>query len=62
MNCVRCGRELKEPAKTIQTRNGPIAWGPICAVRDGLIQPKTRQVVIEPEEQEYDPNQMELAL
>lgn len=63
MKCVRCGRDLKDPAKTIQTRQGPISWGPVCAVRDGLIEPKHRQKQITPnEEQEYDPNQMELSL
>lgn len=43
MKCVRCGRALLVPTKTINSRNGPIGWGPVCAFKDGLIE-RTRRV------------------
>lgn len=42
MECVRCGRPLLKPAKTINSRQGPLMWGRACAIRDGVITPKPR--------------------
>ena len=50
MHCVRCGRPLTTPAKTIASKNGPLMWGPVCAIKSGLIEPKARQrTIITPE-------------
>lgn len=63
MNCVMCDRPLLHPAKTTQTKNGPLFWGRQCAIKAGLITPKPRlkrhsQATTE----ENDPNQMPLEL
>lgn len=42
MNCIRCGRPLSRAARTINSRQGPLAWGRACAIKDGLIHPKPR--------------------
>ncbi len=64
MHCVRCGRPLTNPAKTIDSKNGPLMWGPVCARKAGLIDPPTRQraLVTHQQVEEADPNQMTLEL
>ncbi len=65
MKCVRCGRALLVPTKTINSRNGPLGWGPVCAMKDGLIQRNPRvRALVAPQEQppEVDPSQMALEL
>ena len=42
MKCARCGRPLTVPAVAIQTRHGPIAFGPKCARLADLVQHKQR--------------------
>lgn len=42
MTCTRCGRPLLIPATSIQTRSGPLAFGRVCAIKAGLIEPKPR--------------------
>lgn len=63
MHCVRCGRPLKEAARSIPSRNGPLMWGRVCAIRSGLLEPKPRTAkVVHTQQAEYDPNQMALEL
>lgn len=38
MKCVLCGRVLLTAALSIPTRNGPLAYGPKCARKAGLVQ------------------------
>ena len=64
MHCVRCGRPLTHPAKTIESKNGPLMWGPVCAIKSGLIEPKARTPALVTHQQadEVDPNQLTLEL
>ena len=64
MNCVRCGRPLTHPAKTIPAKNGPLMWGPVCAIKSGLIEPKARTPALVTHQQadEVDPDQLTLEL
>ena len=64
MHCVRCGRPLTTPAKTIASKNGPLMWGPVCAIKSGLIEPKARTpaMVTHQQADEVDPNQLTLEL
>ena len=64
MHCVRCGRPLTNPAKTIASKNGPLMWGPVCALKSGLIEPKARTPALVTHQQadEVDENQLTLEL
>lgn len=64
MRCVRCDRPLTHPAKTIDSKHGPLMWGPVCALKAGLIEPKprARAMVVHQQAEEVDPNQMTLEL
>lgn len=64
MHCVRCGRPLTHPAKTIPAKNGPLAWGRACAIKSGLLEPKPRQrtLITHHQAQEVDESQMALEL
>ena len=64
MRCVRCDRPLTHPAKTIDSKHGPLMWGPVCALKSGLIEPKARTpaMVTHQQAEEVDPNQMTLEL
>ena len=64
MHCVRCGRPLTISAKTIASKNGPLMWGPVCAIKSGLIEPKARTpaMVTHQQADEADPNQLTLEL
>lgn len=64
MRCVRCDRPLTHPAKTIDSKHGPLMWGPVCALKSGLIEPPARQraLVTHHQAQEVDENQMALEL
>lgn len=41
MKCVRCGKLIFRPerASTMLSADGPVAWGPKCAVIAGLVRP-----------------------
>lgn len=43
MRCVMCHRPLTAATATIQSRNGPLSFGPDCARRAGLTQRAIRQ-------------------
>lgn len=62
MNCVRCGRPLLAPAKSIPSRQGVLAWGRVCAIKSGLIEVRPRDVFArqQPQPAEADPRQMAL--
>lgn len=64
MRCVRCDRPLSHPAKTIDSKHGPLMWGPVCALKAGLIDPKPRQraLITHHQAQEVNENQMALEL
>lgn len=64
MHCVRCGRPLTTPAKAIASKNGPLMWGRVCAIKSGLIEPKPRTPALVTHQQadEVDPNQLTLEL
>ena len=64
MRCVRCDRPLTHPAKTIDSKHGPLMWGPVCAQKAGLIEPKHRQrtLITHHQAPEVDENQMALEL
>lgn len=64
MRCVRCGRSLIKAAKTIPSKNGPLAWGRACAIKSGLLEPKPRAkvIVVHQQAEDVDPNQMTLEL
>lgn len=40
MNCARCGRRLLTPSVKITTRAKAMSYGPVCARRMGLIEPR----------------------
>lgn len=61
--CVRCGRPLVQPARSIPSKAGPLLFGRVCAIKSGLLHPQPRQRAIvdamaQPEQP--DPNQMAL--
>lgn len=64
MRCVRCDRPLSHPAKTIDSKHGPLMWGPVCALKAGLIEPKPRAsaMVTHQQADEVDENQLTLEL
>ena len=64
MHCVRCGRPLIKAAKTIPAKNGPLAWGKVCAIKSGLLEPKARvrALVTHQQADEVDENQLTLEL
>ena len=64
MHCVRCGRPLTTPAKAIASKNGPLMWGRVCAIKSGLIEPKARTPgpVTHQQADEVDENQLTLEL
>ena len=64
MHCVRCGRPLTAPAKAIASKNGPLMWGRVCAIKSGLIEPKARTPALVTHQQadDVDPNQLALEL
>lgn len=64
MRCVRCDRPLSHPAKTIDSKHGPLMWGPVCAIKAGLIEPKPRAsaMVTHQQAEEVDENQLTLEL
>lgn len=40
MKCAHCGRRLNAATQTIQTKGGPLHFGPVCARR--VFTPETR--------------------
>ena len=64
MHCVRCGHPLTTPAKTIDSKHGPLMWGAVCAQKAGLIEPKPRQrtLITHHQAREVDEAQMALEL
>ena len=64
MRCVRCDRPLTHPAKTIHSKHGPLMWGPVGALKAGLIDPKPRQrtLITHRQAPAVDENQMALEL
>lgn len=38
MKCAMCNRPMLAAAASIPTRNGPLAYGPVCARKAGLVQ------------------------
>ena len=64
MQCVICKRPLLNPAKTMETKHGPLMWGRVCAIKSGLIEPKARTPALVTHQQadEVDPNQLTLEL
>lgn len=62
MRCVRCGRPLTTAAKSIPSRNGPLMWGRVCALKAGLIEPKPRQRTIITHHQAPDVDESQMAL
>lgn len=64
MRCVRCDRPLSHPAKTIDSKHGPLMWGPVCALKSGLIEPKprARSLVVHQQEKAVDHDQLTLEL
>ena len=61
MKCIACGRLLKAYTVSIETPEGRLGWGPVCALRvtvrkgRGLAQPVVRR-----REVRVDPRQCEL--
>jgi hypothetical protein len=55
-----CNKPLRIAYLTIQSKNGPLMYGPKCARRSGKLNIKTRTKKHKPEAQEIDPRQMEL--
>lgn len=43
MKCAMCGRPLTLPTASVPTRAGPMAYGPVCAKRAGLVRPAERR-------------------
>lgn len=37
MKCAMCNRPMLVAAASIPTRNGPLAYGPVCALKAGLM-------------------------
>lgn len=63
MKCISCGRALSNPARTIQTSDGVVGWGRVCAIKAGLLNPKLRGIFSPAIKQpETDPRQMSLDL
>lgn len=62
MHCVRCGRPLTTPAKAIASKNGPLMWGRVCAIKSGLIEPKARTPALVTHQQADEVNKNQLTL
>ena len=68
MKCAMCNRTLNAPAASVPTRGGPLAYGPKCAARAGLLTKLKRdracrqraRALTQPAQQEVDPNQIAL--
>ena len=63
MNCARCGRRLKSSSVTITTRSAAMNYGPKCALRMGLIEPRKareQRIATRYGRAHEDPRQMEL--
>lgn len=43
LHCTRCGKPLLSAAVLVQTKTGPLALGPKCAMRAGLIERNTKK-------------------
>ena len=56
MICAQCRRPIKTPAIQI----GRVAFGPVCARRLGLIQPKDKAIHVEVSHYERDPHTPDL--
>ena len=46
--CITCGRAIHARPVTIPSRNGPLAFGPVCAKRAGLLITKQPRVPVAP--------------
>ena len=44
MKCAMCGRPLISPALLINSRQGPLGFGPVCARKAMPGKPRTRKV------------------
>lgn len=42
MKCIRCNHPLLTPAVSIPARGGPLLYGPKCAMKAGLLEPKQK--------------------
>ena len=61
MKCAMCNRPLTAAAVSIPTRAGPLAYGPKCAGRAGLLDRRQRRrAFTQPVQQEPDPLQIDL--
>ncbi len=47
MRCADCGRALLKPALEMPTKNGPLAFGPVCARRYIVRPTRTAWKVVE---------------
>jgi hypothetical protein len=62
MWCTRCGRPLEHPARSIPTKNGPLMFGRVCAIKAGLMEPRRRIRITPAESQSDQPDPAQLAL
>ena len=63
MNCARCGRRLRTATATITTRSTAMNYGPKCARRMGMIEPRKareQRIATRYRRAHEDPRQMEL--
>ena len=43
MKCVRCNRPLTVPALLINSRQGPLGFGPVCARKVAPVKPRQKK-------------------
>lgn len=67
MNCIRCGKPIGKAAFLIPaTKGGPLAFGPVCARKAGLVEKPTKPMPLfsrlpaKAHPPEHDPNQIQL--
>lgn len=64
MRCVSCNRPLGIPTVQVNTKAGPLGWGPVCARRAGLLDklPRARKPRSRAADVETNPDQLTLEL
>lgn len=44
MICARCEKDLVKPARVIKTKGEPLYFGRVCAIKVGLLIPRSKPV------------------
>lgn len=61
MKCTRCKRLVLHPAKVVPVNGGQEVWGRICAIKAGLLTPRSRGL-FSPAIKQPDPDPLQMKL